>query len=125
MAATFDLDVDQGSTKRFSLTWNTNTGTDDAPVLVPRDLTGCTAKMQVRVAHGKPVLVEISTESVNGNIVLQTGGATGRLDIWLSDENTDLLTVKTTHYDLEVSFPGGDTYRLLQGKITTSLAITQ
>lgn len=125
MAATYDIDVDQGSTKRFNFTWSRNTGTVDLPVWTPYDLTGCTAKMQIRVAPGKPVLVEITDSSTDGSLTLEPGGVPGRVDVWLSDENTALLTVKNTRYDLEILFPSGDTYRILQGKVTCSLAITQ
>jgi hypothetical protein len=123
VAANFDFSVDQGSTKRFNFIWSHNTGTADTPVWTPYDLTGCSAKMQVRVAHGKPVLVEITNSTTDGSLTL--GGAAGTVAVWLSDENTDLLNVKTTHYDIEITFPGGDTQRVLQGKITSSLAITQ
>lgn len=123
MAAIFDFAVDQGSTKRFGFTWSHNTGTADDPVWTPYDLTGCSAKMQIRLAHGKPILVEITDSTSDGSLTL--GGTAGTVGVWLSDENTDLLNVKTTHYDIEITFPSGDTQRVLQGKITSSLAITQ
>lgn len=125
MAAIFDFSVDQGSTKRFSFVWKYNAGTELVPDYQPYSLAGCTARMQVRQGHGKPVLVAIDTTTTDGNIVLEAGALTGRVDVWLSDENTDLLDVKTTHYDLEIEFPSGDVYRVLQGKITSSLSITQ
>lgn len=123
MAAIFDFSVDQGSTKRFNFTWSHNTGTAESPVWTPYDLTGCSARMQIRIAHQKPVLVEVNDTTTDGSLTL--GGAAGTVDVWLSDENTDLLDTKTTQYDIEVTFPSGDTYRVLQGKITCSLAITQ
>jgi hypothetical protein len=123
VAATYDINVDQGSTKRFIFTWSRNTGTVDSPIWTPYDLTGCTAKMQIRVAHGKPVLVEITNSTTDGSLTL--GGVDGTVAVWLSDENTDLLTVKNSHYDMEITFPSGDTYRILQGRVICSLAITQ
>jgi hypothetical protein len=125
VAAVYNFTVDQGSTVRFSFTWRHNTGTADAPVWTPYDLAGCTARMQVRQARGKPVIFEVSSESTNGSITVEPGGATGKLDIWLSDENTDLLDLKITKYDIEITFPGGDVQRVLEGRITSNPSITK
>lgn len=125
MAAIYDFTVDQGSTERFSFTWRRNTGTAEAPIWTPYDITGCTARMQVRQARGKPLIFEVSSSTTNGSITVQPGGVLGRLDVWLSDENTDLLDLRTTKYDIEITFPGGDVTRVLEGKITSNPSITK
>lgn len=125
VAAIYDFSVDQGSTERFSFVWKHNTGTEEAPVFTPYNLTGCTAYMQVRQASGKPIIFQISTETVDGSLQVQPGGQLGKIAVWLSDENTDLLSLKVTRYDIEVRFPSGDVTRVLQGKITSNPSITK
>jgi hypothetical protein len=125
VAAVYNFGVDQGSTVRFSFTWKHNTGTADDPVFEPYDLTGCTARMQVRQARGKPLIFEVSTSTTDGSLAVQPGGVLGRIDVWLSDENTDLLDLKITKYDIEVAFPGGDVQRVLEGRITSNPSITK
>lgn len=87
------LKVDQGATFSKVVVWKTGT----PPAVV--DLTGCTARMQVR---GKltdtAVLLELTT--ANGGIAL--GGAAGTVTINLSATQTAAITWVTAVYDLEI-----------------------
>lgn len=118
-AVTKDIYIEQGATFFLGFTWYDGPDTT-AP---PKDLTGWVARMQVRRTQGTPPLVDASSEVGNGKITL--GGATGRIEVKLSDEDTDLMDAKSALYDLEVEDPAGDVYRLLQGKVTISPNITQ
>lgn len=116
-AANLPLHIEQGATKTFGLVWSHGDSVDDA---TPYDLTGCTARMQIRNKVNTPVLLEATTE--NGDITL---GADGVIAVKLSDEKTDLLTVTKAVYDLEVEFPGGDVARVVEGQVTISPNVTR
>jgi hypothetical protein len=124
-AGSFTLALEQGATYRRTFTWGT-AGTPDVdgnPTLgTPHDLTGCTARMQIRQAYGKPVLLEATTE--NDGIVL--GGVDGTIELALSDTMTDAVALRSPgRYDLEVMYPSGDVVRVLEGPVTVDLNITR
>lgn len=112
---------------------------DGNPVLGdPRDLTGCTARMQIRPkVKSEEVLVEatsgaITQDNPNGQrIVLQAGNVTGRIDIVLTDLDTDKVDIAKSVYDLEIVYPldVGElrpfTERILQGTVTCNLNVTR
>ena len=80
----------------------------------PYDLTGATAKMQIRDLDGN-LLAELSTET--GEITIDT--AAGRIDRELLASATAAITVDAGLYDLEI-YPGGDTeyaWKLYRGKV--------
>jgi hypothetical protein len=131
------LYIEQGATFTLGFTWHkAAVDGNGAPILDvngkptagdPYDLTDCKARMQIRAKQGQPALVTATTE--NGRIVL--GGVTGRIDITLTDEDTDLLTARAALYDLEIEWPlaQGATRprvdRLLEGAVTVSPNVTQ
>jgi hypothetical protein len=119
-AAKRNLYIEQGATFNLAFTWNE--GTSDA-IGAPVDLTGCKARMQVRAKQQSPVIVDASSDSESPAILL--GGDTGTIEVTLTAEMTDLLSVKSGLYDLEVEFPDGTVYRLLEGSVTVSPNITQ
>ena len=90
----------------------------------PVDLSGYTAKMQIRkTKEGSTVILELSTS--DGRLTL--GGALGTITIALTTADTDSLDFVWGRYDLEL-YPGGDTtqaIRLLEGKINLSKQVTQ
>lgn len=125
MGAVRDLNVDQGATVRIQAIYRYQSGVDGSnqPVYTGYSLTGCTARMQVRQRIGDPVIFELTTE--NGGIELQRGAVAGRIDITMSAAQTTLLEFKKAVYDFELIWPSGDVARLLQGKITISLNVTE
>ena len=123
-----DLYVEQGATFVLGFTWHQQGPPDsagDPTVGAAYDLTGASARMQIRKTVTSPVLVEATTE--NGRITL--GGATGRVDVVLTDADTDLLTGKRGVYDLEVEMgPAGSdaqVRRLMQGAVVISPNVTR
>lgn len=107
----------QGATFRKRLTW-----TGPAPTRTPIDLTGCTARMQVRPdIESATVLVELNT--TNGGIAL--GGMAGTIELFVSDDASTLFTWTAGVWDLEIEFPGGDVRRLAQGSISVSPEVTR
>lgn len=126
-AASKDIYIEQGATFFLKFQWVTATR-DAQNKLVPgppHDLTNYTARMQIRVKRGAPVLAEATTE--NGRITLGEGGdpTTGHVTVTLSATETDALTVTKAKYDLEVRSSLGVVTRLLQGEVEISPNITQ
>ena len=107
----------QGATFRKRLTWK-----GPLPAQTPIDLTGCTARMQVRPeVESSTVLLSLTT--VNGGIVL--GGALGTIDLYVSDEDTGAITWDGGVWDLEIVHPGGEVTRLAQGSVSVSPEVTR
>lgn len=82
----------------------------------PMDLSGYTARMQIRAAiTATEVLASLTTE--NGGITL--GGAAGTIELYLSDEATALLTFVKAVYDLELIAPGSPAIvsRVFEGSV--------
>ena len=118
MAAKTALRIDQGATYRFSFDWSYNSGTTEEPVWEEYNLDGCSARLEIREKIGGPLLTSVSTE--DGGITIEGGS----LLVELSAEKTDLLNVKKAVWDCEVTFPGGDVVRVLQGPVLVSLSVT-
>ena len=105
----------QGATFRKRLTWSAPGGT-------PIDLTGCTARMQVRSDVESPTaLLSLTTE--NDGIAL--GGALGTIELYVSDEDTAAITWDGGVWDLEIVHPGGEVTRLAQGSVSVSPEVTR
>ena len=114
--AKLKLKIIQGATFRKALVWL-------APdKKTPIDLTGCTARMQVRSEIESPtVLLELTTE--NGGIVID--GPAGKLTLRISPTATAAITWESGVWDLEVVHPSGDVTRLVQGSISVSREVTR
>lgn len=114
-AAKKDLYIEQGSTFEFSLIW-----TDDSDV--PKNLTGFTARMQIRekVEDVTP-LVSLTSPAEGMSVV----AAEGRINVVITDEQTTALVIKNGVYDLEVEGTDSRVYRLLQGKVKIDPNVTR
>lgn len=128
MAAVYPLKLDQGETFRLALVYALPGETpEDLPVAV--DISGATVKMQVREKYGSPVLAEATTE--NGGVVID--GPAGRIELVLTDVQTDVMGVKvgssrprtSALYDLELVLPSGDVKRVIEGTIQINPNITR
>lgn len=141
-AAPKPLYIEQGATFTLGFTWVRQAlDANGDPILDaggqpvagnPYDLTGCTARMQVRRKQGDAVLVTATSAATGpGANRIFLGGETGRIEVTLTDEDTDLLTSKTGVYDLEIEWPikPGELRprvdRLLQGPVTVDPNVTQ
>lgn len=90
--------------------------------LTPIDLTGCSARMQVRSSvDSADVLLELTT--ANGGIML--GGALGTIDLYVSDEDTTALGWTAGVYDLELEYSNGEVVRRLFGSVYVSPEVTR
>jgi hypothetical protein len=113
-AITKTLDINQGATWLLSFEWLDDDGQ-------PIDLTGCTARMQLRATPATQVLLELST--VNGCVAL--AGATGVIELLVDAPTTAGLSCESGVYDLRVAFPGGRVDVVLAGRFTLALAVTK
>lgn len=113
-AATHDITIEQGATFRLNLLWKDSNGT-------PVNLTGYTARMQVRRRHSDPVkLLDFTTE--NGAIVL--GGSAGTIAVTGLASLTDDVTGRQAVYDLEL-VNGTVVTRLVEGTVTITPEVTK
>ena len=114
MATKLDLQLDQGATFEHLLTWTTNEG-------APIDLTGYTARMQVRPKAGSDDLIfDLTTE--NGGITL--GDVAGTITIAISATDSTAVIVRKGVYDLELCSSSGFITRLVQGKLVIDPEVT-
>lgn len=113
MASNYDFTIYQGSTFSRTITYKDNNGD-------PVDLTGYTARLQVRISYDSDVLLELTTE--NGGIEL--GGALGTIRLLASASDTADLDFSKARYDLEL-VSGSTVTRLLMGLVFLSREVTK
>jgi len=116
-AAKLKLSVEQGATFTKVLTWKAGTPA------VAVDLTGCTARMQIRpTIASATVHAELTTE--NGGITL--GGAAGTVTILITATATAAFTWTEAVYDLEIVLADAVTvHRLVYGSVVVSPEVTR
>lgn len=115
MSNVYDLSIDQGATFQLLITWNDPSGT-------PINLTGYTARMQIRPTQpSSTIVLELTTE--NGGITL--GGLAGTISLFASATATAAITADSGVYDLELASAGGIVTRLLQGSVTFNPEVTR
>ena len=113
-AGIYNFICEQGVTFQRSITATDSEG--DA-----LDLTGYTARMQVRRDIGSAtVLISLTTE--NGRITL--GGDQGTVDLEISAADTSSIP-RPGVYDLEIISSGGIVTRLLKGKFELDPEVTR
>ncbi len=114
-AGKLNIVIEQGTTFNPIMTY---TDENDNPI----DLTGFTARMQIRLKRtSTDVIHELTTE--NGGITL--GGAAGTIALLITDVDTAAFSFKPSIYDLELISSGGIVTRLLQGSVTLSTEATK
>jgi len=135
--AQIDIDIYQGATFRKRFWYGRKTDPDgplpdptaDPPVnFTPHDLTGCTARMQVRPSVDSSIIWIDLTDTT-----ITVGDDEG----WIEVEATAIETAGFDFdprptmkrgsgvYDLEVVFPDGDVIRLAQGRVNLDPEVTR
>lgn len=90
---------------------------DNSPV----NLTGYTARMQVRESHtSDELIVSLTTDSG-----ITVGGSNGEIEITISASDTSNFTPGDHVYDLEIISAGGEVYRLLEGRFNVTPEVTR
>jgi hypothetical protein len=114
MAGSYDLVLDQGATWQIVCVWKI-AGT-------PVNLTGFTARMQVRSGFEStdPIL---DLTSAGGDIVL--GGSAGTIAVTVSAAVSAEIAANKYRYDLELESAAGVVTRLLNGYLTSRREVTR
>jgi uncharacterized protein YegP (UPF0339 family) len=119
MAGTYSLYIDAGAD--FSIRFNVKNS--DGTIV---DLTGYSARMQVRRLHTSATVDLSLTSPVGG---LSVGGSDGNVDIDITNAQTAALCVNNAEsvyfYDLEVQSEGGQVTRVVEGKVIVKPQITR
>lgn len=116
-AGKHDFTIEQGTSVNKKVIWKDNQSTPQ-----PIDLTGYTARMQVRsTIASTEVLVELTTE----NSGIELGTTNGQILLKMTDTQTAAFAWLTGVYDLELIAPSGDVTRLLKGTITVDPEVTR
>lgn len=118
-AAVYNIEIEQGATFQLPLVYKDYLGN-------PIDISGYTARMQVRRSYEAPTpLLDLTTE--NNGITL--GGSSGTIQIEAADLLTSPLPIipetKPGVYDLELRSPGGVVTRLIKGSVTITPQATK
>jgi hypothetical protein len=124
-AAKRKIYIEQGATFTLPFTWHQPGPVVNGKVTPgdPYDLTGWTARMQIRRQQKSKVLLAATSTGPDPKITID--GPAGRVVIKFSDDDTDLLVFSECLYDLEFESPTGEVYRMLEGVVEVSPNITQ
>jgi hypothetical protein len=114
--AIIDITIYQGATFRKSFTWLTG---DPA---TPVDLTGATARMQIR-KKASELTADVSLTTENGGIVI-TNAAGGAFEVLITPEQSSAMTNAKGVYDIEI-IQGAEVTRLIMGAVTLSFEVTK
>jgi hypothetical protein len=116
--ANIDLTIYKGATFTKSIQWKTGTPAN------PVNLTGCTARMQIRKSvNDTSILDTLTTE--NGKIVFEDAG-NGKLKIEIPASVSTAYTFNSGVYDLEIVFPStGRVVRLIEGCVSANPEVTR
>jgi len=115
MAVNKNFEVDQNTTFTFEVQYTLE---DE---VTPINLTGATAKMQVRDTKGGSKLAFTLT-SPSGGITIN--GSTGTLTIKMTPTQTNKLFYPKSAYDIMVVDSNGNKIKLLEGFMTLSRSVT-
>lgn len=122
-AGTYDTTVEQGATFKRKLTVIQSTEVvDGAVVKTPADLTGYTARMQIRKRPNSVDVIHSMTDDAASGITFAPSGV---IYLEIPDEITEGFTFKQAVYDLEIVSSSGEVTRLLQGELCLSLEVTK
>ena len=114
MAGQKNFEVDQNATFSFVLEYKDNDGN-------AIDLTGASAKMQVRDTKGGAKLA-VTLTSPSGGIVIDP--VNGKLTIKMTPTQTNKLFYPKSSYDLMVVDSNGNKIKLLEGFMTLNRSVT-
>jgi hypothetical protein len=114
MAGQKNFEVDQNATFSFILEYKDDNGN-------AIDLTGASAKMQVRDTKGGAKLA-VTLTSPSGGIVIDQ--LNGKLTIKMTPTQTNKLFYPKSSYDLMVVDSNGNKIKLLEGFMTLNRSVT-
>ena len=126
MTQRYDLAIQQGAVFEREFQWCNPIPGSDPPEpneADPIDLTGYTAKLQIRAHGGEPDTTDPLAEFTIGSGLTVTA-AEGKIALKITDEQTTAYAFTTAVWDLLVA-TGGDTIRLVEGRVSVSPEVTR
>jgi len=114
MAGQKNFEVDQNATFTFIVEYKDNNG-------APINLTGATAKMQVRDTKGGTKLAFTLTTPAGG---ITIDGPNGKLTIKMTPTQTNKLFYPKSSYDIMVTDSNTNKIKILEGFLTLSRSVT-
>lgn len=114
MAGQKNFDVDQNATFSFVVEYKDDNGN-------AIDLTGASAKMQIRDVKGGTKLA-VTLTSPSGGIVIN--GPLGKLTVTLTPTQTNKLFYPKSVYDIMVVDTNANKIKLLEGFMTLNRSVT-
>lgn len=115
---TVDLVISQGADCSFTFQYLTGTGTNGSPI----DLTGWTAKAQLRASAGGPLWCTL-TSSAGGGITLDSAG---NVAVTIGHTvSAGLASLDHGVWDLLLTDTAGTVVRLVEGKVSVDHAVTR
>ncbi len=120
MATTVNLRIDQGSTYIHTFTYT------DADTLNPIDITGFSARCQVRpcVDADDTDLMFDGDSAAKGNVAI-TDAANGQVELTIPGSVSDAWDVIEAVYDLEVVDGSDEPTRIVQGTVFIDKQVTR
>jgi hypothetical protein len=114
-AGSYNFAAEQGATLERTITY-----TDSSGALV--NLTGYSARMQVRVAvESTAITLELTT--TNGRLIM--GGALGTISILVDNTTMSGIPAGSYVYDLEIVSANGKVTRLIEGRFVVKAEVTR
>jgi hypothetical protein len=114
MAGQKNFEVDQNTTFSFIVEYKDNNG-------LPIDLTGATAKMQVRDTKGGSKLAFTLTSPAGGITITPL---LGKLTIKMTPTQTSKLFYPKSSYDIMITDSNTNKIKVLEGFLTLSRSVT-
>ncbi|CAB4122175.1 hypothetical protein UFOVP26_109 [uncultured Caudovirales phage] len=110
-----NLTIEQGATFRYKFAW-----VDTKKRAI--NLTGYTARMQIRATvEDVAILAELTTS--NGGLVVSE--ISGIVSLLMSDTQTSAFNWTKGVYDIELISPNSEVYRMVSGSVTVSKEVTR
>lgn len=122
IAGVYNLFIEQGATftRLIEIEYP---DPDDVTVMLPYDLSGFSASMQIRRTIDSTTS-QITLTSSNGRIEMQPNGTENALRLNLTPQETSTLTSDGV-YDIEIQDGSGNIQRILRGDVRLSLEVTR
>lgn len=116
----YDLTIDQGADWFWTIRWKVGSTQKTA---VAKDVTGYSARMQIRRTHSSATAMLSLTSQPNGGIVV--GGVNGTFSVRITPTQASALQPGKNVYDFEVIDTAGTITKLARGTITVIPEVTR
>ena len=118
---TYKLVIKQGATFRKTFVYKAGTTVANA---VPVDLTGWTARSQMRPTYASAT-VWAEWTTANGGLTLQAEGNLGQIDMFSDAQLTQNMPAASGVWDLELVSPTGEVLRIIEGDSQVTPEVTR